>query len=134
MKTTSLCACGSGTPYKKCCRPLHRGRPAPTPEALMRSRYTAYCLDLPDYIITTTHPGGPHWEPDLHRWRQSIRRFTDSTQFQALEVLAASASGERGEVTFRARLIQRDVDASFTERSTFVRHDGRWKYHSGEQV
>jgi len=98
----------------------------------MRSRYTAYCLDLPDYIIATTHPGGPHWEPDLASWRESIRRFTDATRFEGLEVLEAREDGERGEVTFRARLTQHGADASFTERSTFVQHDGRWRYHSGK--
>ena len=34
----SLCPCGSGISYRDCCGPLHQGKPAPTPEALMRSR------------------------------------------------------------------------------------------------
>jgi SEC-C motif-containing protein len=100
----------------------------------MRSRYTAYALDLPEYIIATTHPEGPHWEPDPGRWRESIRRFTDATEFLGLTVLAHSEDGDRGEVTFRVSVTQGGVDASFGERSTFLREDGRWRYHSGESI
>ena len=131
--TVRTCPCGSGARYKTCCRPLHRGRPAPSPEALMRSRYAAYSLDLPDYIIATTHPAGSHWEPDTDRWRRSIRAFTDSTRFVGLEVLEFSEDGDRAEVTFQAHLTQAGADVSFTERSQFLLHDGRWTYHSGQR-
>ncbi len=37
------CACGSGQSYARCCFPLHTGETkARTPEAVLRSRYTAY--------------------------------------------------------------------------------------------
>src|SRR5690606_20015957 len=36
------CPCGSGERDVRCCLPILRGEPAPTAEALMRSRYTAY--------------------------------------------------------------------------------------------
>ncbi|MDX1560486.1 MAG: YchJ family metal-binding protein, partial [Marinobacter sp.] len=49
------CPCGSGKPYLECCRPFHQGDPAPSPEALMRSRYAAFVLNLPDYLQTTWH-------------------------------------------------------------------------------
>ena len=38
----SNCPCGSGSTYAACCGPLVGGAPAPTAEALMRSRYSAY--------------------------------------------------------------------------------------------
>ncbi|MFN7145721.1 MAG: SEC-C metal-binding domain-containing protein, partial [Myxococcota bacterium] len=34
------CPCGSGRKAKGCCLPILEGAAAPTPEALMRSRYT----------------------------------------------------------------------------------------------
>ena len=38
-----LCPCGSGKAYCDCCEPIIKKMTlAPTPEALMRSRYTAY--------------------------------------------------------------------------------------------
>jgi len=36
------CPCGSGTAYGVCCGPLRDGNPAPTAEALMRSRNPAH--------------------------------------------------------------------------------------------
>ena len=56
-----LCPCESGKPYSKCCEVYHLGTPAPTAEALMRSRYSAYALTsknptLTDYLLQTWHP------------------------------------------------------------------------------
>ena len=50
------CPCGSQDSYKNCCKPLHRGEPAKSAVQLMRSRYSAYALSLPDYIIATPSP------------------------------------------------------------------------------
>ena len=51
------CPCGNGV-YQACCQPfhLHTGL-APTAEALMRSRYSAFALGgLGDYLLQTWHP------------------------------------------------------------------------------
>ena len=48
------CSCGSGRDYVTCCQPYVEGRAHPeTPEALMRSRYTAYTMADIDYIEKT---------------------------------------------------------------------------------
>lgn len=49
------CYCDSGLMYVACCAPFHHGVAAPTPEALMRSRYSAYVLNLNDYLQLTWH-------------------------------------------------------------------------------
>lgn len=125
------CPCGRTEKYKKCCRRWHNGAPAPTPEDLMRSRFTAYSLGLVDYILSTSHPDGPHGKPEQ---RDSVTDFCAQTAFQSLEVLSASEDGHRGEVSFYAHLSVADQDASFGERSTFYRVDGRWLYHSGTPI
>ena len=56
MNGMTACPCGSGTAYGACCGPLHDGAPAPTAEALMRSRYTAYALDRTDQAAATWSP------------------------------------------------------------------------------
>ena len=39
------CPCCSGKIYEECCAPFHRKeKHAPTAEALMRSRYSAYAI------------------------------------------------------------------------------------------
>jgi SEC-C motif-containing protein len=50
------CPCGTGRAYRACCEPFHDGAPAPTAEALMRSRYSAYVRGLDDYVFRTWHP------------------------------------------------------------------------------
>ncbi|MBC7184532.1 MAG: zinc chelation protein SecC, partial [Marinobacter sp.] len=88
---TQYCPCGSGKSYRECCRLFHEGEPAPSPEALMRSRYTAFVLDLPDYLRAT--------------WHQSTRPETlsleDSPDWASLQILNASESGDSGQVHFR---------------------------------
>ena len=125
------CPCGRNAKYKKCCRRWHTGAPAPTPEDLMRSRFAAYSLGLVDYILSTSHPEGPHGTPEQ---RDSVAEFCARTDFQGLEVLSAREDGLHGEVSFYARLSVDGRDESFGERSTFRRVDGRWLYHSGTRI
>ena len=132
LSANAPCPCGRETKYKRCCRPVHQGQRAPTPEALMRSRFSAYALGLVDHQVATTHPEGR--DPDPDRQRASIETFCQSTRFVALEVYAASADGDRGEVSFWARLEQGGRDASFGERSVFERVDGRWLYRWGQRI
>jgi len=130
----SPCPCFSGRKYKRCCAPLHRGASATSPESLMRSRYAAYALALVDYIIGTTHPAGPHYEDDVLRWRNQLAEFSLKTHFEGLEVTAEEEGPLQSWVSFRANLKQGEHDASFAERSLFVRHQGRWLYHSGDRL
>lgn len=67
IATDAICPCqlnpsitqtlGAPLPYAQCCEPLHKGqRAAETAEMLMRSRYAAFVLVLPDYIVATSLP------------------------------------------------------------------------------
>ncbi len=127
------CPCGRDAKLKRCCGRLHAGAPAPDAEALMRSRYSAYALGKVDYIIATTHPGGPHFRPDAVAWRAELSTFCRGTSFDGLTVHGAGAMpGGEAWVEFTARLNQDGVDASFREHSRFAIHDGRWTYFAGE--
>jgi len=99
----------------------------------MRSRYTAYALDLADHIVQTTDPEGPRWEADTAGWRERIRAFSRDCSFEGLEVLDShlGPAPDRGEVHFRVTLTRAGRPAGFSERSVFVLRDGRWLYHSG---
>jgi len=127
ISVNDTCPCGSGAKYKKCCRILHQGTYAPTVEALMRSRYTAYALNIPDYIMDTTHPDSPHFRNTRDEWRRELETFSLTTRFAGLKILSV----EPDTVTFRAILfeltaLQREI--SFTERSLFRQMNGRWLY------
>ena len=51
-----LCPCCSGEKYSLCCKKYHDGEIAKTPTLLMKSRFSAYALSLPKYIMETTSP------------------------------------------------------------------------------
>lgn len=126
------CPCGLDATYGACCGRFHRDfRVAETPAELMRSRYAAYARGAVDYIVETTDPGGEAWQEPVAVWREEIRKFGREATFLGVEILDASVDGERGEVRFLARLRTDGEDASFEERSVFVRRDGCWLYKSG---
>jgi SEC-C motif-containing protein len=94
----------------------------------MRSRYSAYALNLPDYIIATTHPNNPDFTTDTARWRAEITAFCTQTEFRGLTILDVEADKSESYVTFRAKLSTGDM----IERSRFVYEEGRWWYVDGE--
>jgi len=98
----------------------------------MRSRYAAYALNLPEYIIDTTHRDNPQYLSDTKQWKREIAQFSQVTNFAGLTILDSGEAGETGSVTFRATLLQSGQDISFTERSLFKKEQGKWMYLSGE--
>jgi SEC-C motif domain protein len=124
------CPCDSGESYAQCCGVFHQAFGvdascnAPTPEALMRSRYSAYTLGLADYLLATWHPATSPGELNMA-----------PVKWLGLEVLHADAVGDAGVVSFVARF--KDYGHSgraerLQETSRFVRVDGRWLYIDGE--
>nr|WP_236822455.1 YchJ family metal-binding protein [Andreprevotia sp. IGB-42] len=98
--------------------------PATTPEALMRSRYSAYVLGLEDYLLTSWHASKRPATLDL---------ATDTPgKWLGLVIKASHAEGDRGEVEFLARYKMGGRAHRLHERSRFVREDGRWYYVDGE--
>ena len=120
------CPCGSGRTYAQCCEPLHDGAPAPTAEALMRSRYTAFVVGDEDYLFRTWHPRtrpeGPYCHPGT-RW----------TGLVVHETVDGGEDDETGIVEFTATYRSGDgrggvVEDAMRERSRFTRRAGRWLY------
>lgn len=128
------CPCGSGRKAKGCCLPVLEGAPAATPEALMRSRYTAYASGDVSHLMRTTDPSGPHHQPDARAWAAELRGYCAAVTFVGLEVRDAWEQGADGGVTFFARLRHGTVDLSFGERSQFSRSSGAWPYVDGERL
>lgn len=118
----SLCPCGSGQPYGDCCRPFHRdAATAPGPEALMRSRFSAFVLKLPEYLLAS-------WHPDT---RPATLQLDESPDWTGLQIMSSSEQGDRGQVHFRAIHRVPGGFAFLEEKSDFVREGGRWYYLSG---
>jgi SEC-C motif-containing protein len=125
------CPCGSGTKAKGCCLPVLLGAAPATPEALMRSRYTAYASGDTGHLIRTTHPDSPHREADVRAWAEELRRYCAAVRFLGLTVDTSGEDGDTGRVRFYARMALDGRDVSFGEDSRFRRVDGRWLYVDG---
>mgnify|MGYP001949131836 FL=1 len=124
MREPVLCPCDSGLDYAQCCRPLHHGEPASSPEALMRSRYSAFVRDDADYVRAS-------WHPDT---RPAELTLEGGDQWLGLEIVDAKQDGGAGQVHFRATHRDGDGFAVLEERSRFVRENGYWFYLDGEHT
>ena len=116
------CPCGSGRPYEDCCRPAHQGsRPAPTAERLMRSRYSAFAMGDPEYLLRTWHrstrPASLDLDPTI-RW----------TGLEILGRTGGSLLESSGTVEFRAIYRAGRRTGEQRENSRFVKQDGLWFY------
>lgn len=128
----SLCPCTSGDSYKSCCRRFHRGVPVENALELMRSRFSAYALNLPEYIVETTHPASPEFSSNLFSWKRKLSRFCQSSQFKKLDILEFKERNSLATVTFVAYIYQGEHDVTFTEKSFFEKIRGRWLYRGGQ--
>jgi SEC-C motif-containing protein len=130
----SNCPCHSQKKYRECCAPFHLGAAPENGLLLMRSRYSAYSLGLVKYIIETTHPQSRFYCTNKQEWEGEILEFCKATVFHDLLILQHISTPTLETVTFRAILFEGGHDISFTEKSTFLRYNGRFTYFEGEII
>jgi SEC-C motif-containing protein len=121
------CDCGHPRRYDDCCGRYHAGPlhlQAPTAEALMRSRYSAFVRDLSDYLLATWHsstrPATLEPNPAGLRWLglEVRSHATQDADHATVEFVARNKLGGRAQ--------------RLHELSRFVREGGRWFYVDGE--
>jgi SEC-C motif-containing protein len=115
------CPCGSGDDYDACCGRLHAGAPAPTAEALMRARYSAFAVGELGYLLGTYHQSS----------RPEAFSLDPSIEWIRLAVLETEGGGlfdSAGTVRFLAVYGRDSKRGVMDEKSSFVREDGRWTY------
>lgn len=131
MTANDSCPCSSGKPLAECCGPILAGTPAPTAEALMRSRYAAYARGDIDHLRDSLHPSKRKRFDE-----KAAARWSAECEWTGLEVLDTAGGGEtdeRGEVEFTARFSHQGEPQELSERAVFTREDGRWYYVQGMQ-
>ncbi|MFJ6094524.1 YchJ family protein [Williamsia muralis] len=123
------CPCTSGLIWDDCCGPVvSRVRKAPTAEALMRSRFSAFAVGDADYLLYSWHPRTRPDVLDLDATMRWYRLDIEST-------LHGSLFDSVGEVEFTAFYrIKGSGAGTLHERSRFERHEGRWVYVDGVVV
>jgi SEC-C motif-containing protein len=119
------CYCGSGNKFTNCCEPYIKGaEKAPTAEALMRSRYSAYAVHDADYLWATTIP----------KERKNISKailldWAKRNQWLKLEIIEATPTT----VEFKAYFLDKRLRAQVHhEKSAFIKEGDNWYYVDGE--
>lgn len=124
---TQACYCSSGRLFSDCCQPFLTNTDIPaTPEALMRSRYSAFCSKNLPYLLQTRLPEKRYLDNPT-----DLEKTFDQTQWLKLDVLNSSAVDDRGTVEFIAFYKDATGIGQIHERSDFLRRDGHWYYADG---
>ncbi len=121
------CPCGSGSAFAACCGLyLDGGANAPTAEALMRSRYSAYTLGRADYLQQTWHPTR----------RPDSLSLDPAQNWLGLKIVRAERGGmgdDEGVVEFVARFKVAGRGHRLHEISRFEKVGDCWLYLDGER-
>jgi len=121
------CPCGTGKRYELCCSRWHHGSEycqAPDAEQLMRSRYCAFVLRLPQYLVDTWHPSTRPIELELDD------RFT---KWIGLQIHHAHQHDDtHAEVSFTARYKENGKAGRLHEISRFLKEQTQWFYVDGQ--
>lgn len=126
MSTNLDCPCGSGNTLEACCGPYHAGSPAPTAEAMMRSRYSAFVLGKGQYLSDTlSEDQRADFDVD------DFNAHADQTKWLGLEIRQTENGGTEdttGTVEFVARYRENNETVMHHERAQFNKTDGNWLF------
>lgn len=142
---TTACPCGSGGAYDDCCGRLHNGGGASegaTPEAIVRARFSAYVKNLPEYIVSSTHPDSKDLKRREDPKEGAAQLLKDATStmktvaFQRLSLQKTAVGKGKDEqfvtyeVTYKpAGKKKKGGSKNIAERSRYVKTEaGEWKY------
>ncbi len=125
---SDFCPCQSGSLYKNCCGPFLMKKEIPaTPEALMRSRYTAYAEGDMDYIEKTMRmPAAKNFN------KKEAEISNQSIRWCGLNIVFAKTEGEKGWVEFIASYSFEDKTYQLHELSEFTLLNKQWYYIDGK--
>ena len=127
------CPCSKDRSYSECCEPFHKGlKLAPTAEALMRSRYSAFVVANVDYLESTL----------VRKERRAFDKkaalqWATKSKWLGLEIVSTvdgKEGDETGMVEFIAKYELKGEKQEHHEKSLFRKNDGKWLYVMGEIV
>ena len=132
MADENLCPCGSGKAYSECCEPIIKGiTPAPTPEALMRSRYTAYAKHEIKWLKESLDPSQ---RTDYDE--KSVEEWSKRSEWLGIKILQTKTEEDKniGWVEFICKYKQGPVAREHHELSEFHKAKGAWLFYDGRAV
>ncbi len=124
-ETCIIFPCKSGRPYVDCCGPVIDGsRPAPSADALMRSRYSAFALGCDAWLRQSWHP---QTRPE------NFSTADQHLKWLGLKLIRHQTTGHNtAEVEFVARYRAGGRGGRLHETSRFVREGNQWFYLDGD--
>ena len=133
VKKEEMCPCKSGKSFGECCASIIAGETkAPTAEALMRARYSAYVTGDIDFLKSSgTRAVQAQFDAD------ASKAWSEAAEWHGLEIIRTEGGGEgdkSGKVEFRALYSANGEFCNHHELSTFVKEDGSWKFEDGEML
>ena len=126
------CPCGSQTEYIACCGLfLDKSQHAPNPEALMRSRYTAFTQARVDYLKQTMRgkPLENFDEVSTALWAKQVKWIS----LKVIDSYLDDKDENSGYVEFIASYRDQGKKLAIHELSKFQRFEGLWFYTEGRQ-
>ena len=119
------CPCGSGAAFSLCCQPYHlKVKTAPTAEALMRSRYSAFVVADAAYLYDTTHSSKRKGHSE-----SAYLSSAKNTKWLKLEIVFSDFDVVEFKAYYLNKKFQTEV---LHEKSNFRLEDGKWYYVDGE--
>ena len=123
----TMCPCCSSKSYDHCCAPILAGTPAPSAEALVRSRYTAFVMRDLDHV-ERTH--APEVRDDFNR--AEAERLADECEWGSLRIHNTKEFGDTAEVEFVVQFRREQKSITGATVSRFRRDNGHWLYISSK--
>jgi len=120
-----LCPCGLKQTYENCCKLIHQDHSqASSAELLMRARYTAFTMQLVDFIYDTFHH-----KSKKSQHKKDIAEWAASNKWMKLEIILSKEITVEFKAYYLNQLSQLEVHH---EISTFTKENETWYYVSGE--
>lgn len=126
-----MCPCGLGKSYGECCEPIIKKTAfADSPEALMRSRYSAYVKHEILWLRDSLE------ESQRKDFDEKGARQWSHAQWLGLTIVNSKIDEEKneGQVEFVAKFKQGGVAREHREIADFVRKNGKWHLTEGRMV
>jgi SEC-C motif-containing protein len=118
--------------FSDCCEPILKGKvKAPTAEAMMRSRYTAYVLKNIDFIDQTQM----NEKHEVFNKEEALK-WAEGSEWKGLEIKSTKkglANDDTGVVEFVAHYKDKasGTELRHHETSLFQKNNGEWKFKEG---
>jgi SEC-C motif-containing protein len=131
-----LCPCQSSEQspktYDQCCRQLHiNAVSASSPEQLMRSRYSAFCVNNHEYLKQTHHPSQRN-----NKDEENLVATMDSIQWHRLTIVKGDQgqNQNQGYIEFIAHYSEHQQPGLLHEKSRFIKENEQWFYIDGKII